>query len=547
VYQNVYQSVYFSGIMSTHFILDFRKKKVKYSKSDELYIRVRYYSDWIKNGKKLSVSTGIKCKIKDWDTNWSKTRKREPIKKTDKDYKSKNLLLKHKEKEINNVVSQIKWDNKIPSVELVKSYLRKSNVRKKENSINETHFLILLDFFYDYINSPNNITSVNTKRTINSSIKDIRRFSYEYQRKYNINLLVSDIDDDWMWSYIRDCDSRGLQPTTIKKRLGVLSHFGRWCNKEHKVNYIISRPSNFTIKSKRDIIFLERGEVKKLIEFDEFEINHPNHKKHLTYNHQEVEYIFDRVNTKKNDGKVKYTSYEVYKDMLLFLCGTGMRFGDMVGLRMDDYVFRKGDRTEGSFSFIMEKTNTRVTIPIEGYLHQIWKKYSRGKKYRQEYYVFPRTKFGNSISNQKFNLHIKDICKIVKLNRPVRKPKFTLEGKVKKGTDDTVSLWEVISSHIGRRTFIREHIELGTTPRLIMKMTGHRSQKVFDGYYEILDKDIEGINRNIFKETTSNTITDKKNDEKDTSIESKLKNLKNYFEQGLIPEDVYKKKVSDLF
>ena len=155
--------------------------------------------------------------------------------------------------------------------------------------------------------------------------------------------------------------------------------------------------------------------------------------------------------------------------MLLFLCGTGMRFGDMVRLRIDDYEFRDGNRTEGSFSFIMEKTNRRVVIPIEGYVHQIWKKYSRGKKYRQGYFVFPRTKFGNPISNQKFNQHIKEICEIVGLKRWVRKPKYNLQGKVIIGSDEQVPLYDLVSSHIGRRTFIREHIEIGTPPRKIMK------------------------------------------------------------------------------
>lgn len=528
--------------MSTSFILNFRKKKSEYSKTDELSIRVRYYSDWIKEGKTLSITTGIKCKIKDWDINWSKSRKREPIKKTDRDYKTKNLILKQREQEIKNIVSQIKWEDRIPTVDLVKSLLRKVNVRKKENSTTEIHFLILLDFFKKHINSQNNILSINTKRTLNSSIKNIREYSIQYQSENKIDLLVSDIDDDWMWGFIRFCDKNGLQPTTIKKRIGVLSHFGRWCNKEHKVNYIISRPPNFIIKSKKEIIFFNSDEVNSLIEFNEFNIDNSEHKKHLTYNHQEIEYIIDKVNTKRNDGKVKYTSYQVYKDMLLFLCGTGMRFGDMVKLKMDDYTFRKGNRTEGSFSFIMEKTNTRVTIPIEGYVHEIWKNYSRGKKLRQDYFVFPRTKFGNPISNQKFNFHIKEICKIVKLNRPVSNPKFTLEGKVVVGSDNTIPLWKMVSSHIGRRTFIREHIEMGTTPRLIMKMTGHRSQKVFDGYYEILEKDIEGFNRNIYKKTTP----EKQKNNSNYSLEEELKKLKTLYDKGLIPKDIYDIKVSDL-
>ena len=533
--------------MSTYFIQNYRKKKEDYIKSDELYVFVRYYSDGIGDGRTLNVRTGVKCKIKDWNPNWSKSRKREPIKKTDKDFKEKNLILLQKESEIKNIVTQIILGNKIPSIDLVKSHLRKVFERKKESSITEIHFLVLLDLFHKHVNSKNNHTSINTKRTSNGSIKDIKRFSYDYQNKNKIKLLISDIDDKWMWGFIHDCDERGLQPSTIKKRLGILSQFGRWCNKEHKVMYIISQPSNFKVQPKNDIIFLDRDEVNSLIEFDEFEINNPKHKEHLTFNHKEIEYIIDRVNTKRNDGKVIYTSYEVYKDMLLFLCGTGMRFGDMVKLRMDDYTFRKGDRTEGSFSFIMEKTNTKVVVPIEGYLHHIFKKYSRSKKYRQNYFIFPRTEFGNPISNQKFNQHIKSICKIVKLNRSVSKPKFTLGGKVVDGSDKKIQLWEVVSSHIGRRTFIREHIESGTPTRIIMKITGHRSQKVFDGYYDILEKDIEGVNRNLYKSNSLLETSLKKDNTTDSSQkEVDLKKLKSLYDKGLLPEIVYHEEVRKL-
>ena len=58
-----------------------------------------------------------------------------------------------------------------------------------------------------------------------------------------------------------------------------------------------------------------------------------------------------------------------------------------------------------------------------------------------------------------------------------------------KGTEISVELYEKVSSHIGRKTFIREQIESGTPPRVIMSMTGHKSQKVFDGYYNILKGD----------------------------------------------------------
>ena len=128
--------------MSTSFILNFRKSKEGYSPSDELIINLRYYSNGIKDGRLLNISTGVKCKIKDWKTNYKKTPQKEPIKKTDKDYKKKNLILKQKESELNSIIDQIKWEKKLPRVDLVKSLLRKENNQKKVNSVIEVHFLI---------------------------------------------------------------------------------------------------------------------------------------------------------------------------------------------------------------------------------------------------------------------------------------------------------------------------------------------------------------------------------------------------------------------
>ena len=334
-----------------------------------------------------------------------------------------------------------------------------------------------------------------------------------------------------MWGYINDCNERGLQPTTIRKRLSVLSQFGKWCNKQYKVKYVISPPTDFKVTSKKEIIFLNRNEVNKLLEFNEFNINNSIHKKHLTHNHKEIEYIIDKTKSVKNNFQVKYTSYEVYKDMLLFLCGTGMRYGDMVNLKIGDYNFKDEDRTKGSFSFYMEKTKDKVTIPIEGYVHDIWKKYSKNKY--SSLHFFPLTKFGNTVSVQKFNTHIKEICRIVGLNRRVKKPKFNVHCKIIPDTDVKIPLWETVTSHIGRRTFIREHIELKTPERVIMKMTGQRSREVFDVYYDVLESDIEGRNVKMYQD---NTLTNQSTPQKDSldtpELEEKLKKLKSLYERG---------------
>ena len=138
----------------------------------------------------------------------------------------------------------------------------------------------------------------------------------------------------------------------------------------------------------------------------------------------------------------------------------------------------------------MEKVPRKgiVKVPSNIISFNIYKKYSSGKK--RENFLFPRTRYGNPISNQKFNKHIKKVCEIIGINDLVEKPKFTIDGKVVEGTDTRIEKYNVISSHIGRRSFIREQIELGKHQREIMYQTGHTSLKVFNGYYDVKPSDL---------------------------------------------------------
>ena len=135
--------------MGVHFSLQYKKSKSDYLKTDELVISVRYYFQ----GKKLNVSSGVKCRIKDWNDDWEKTIKREPILKSDSDWKEKNLKLKDKESEIKNIVLQIEKDGEVPYVDIVKSYLRDNQYVKIKKSLKKIHFLTLFEMYEKWINS----------------------------------------------------------------------------------------------------------------------------------------------------------------------------------------------------------------------------------------------------------------------------------------------------------------------------------------------------------------------------------------------------------
>jgi integrase len=547
-----------------YFSLNYRKKKSEYKPNDELIILIRYYHkmDGEKNGKVLNHSTGIKVKLKDWDENWDKSKKREPIKKTDKDYKRKNLLLKQKERELQQIIGNLKVKEDIePLPKIVKSVLKKKRVERRKRTYSEVNFLYMFQLFETYVKEN---YKPSYKTTILTQIKYIREFCENYELKENISLLVEDINEEFIKSFVIWCyQNQNLQPSVLKKRLRGFTNFRQWMLRVQKQNISLTLPTNVITEGKNDIIYLTRDEIKKIFDFKDFDYANDNYHQYLKK--EELQFGFEtdeRTKIKSEELKKRtYTNYEIVKDMLLFLCSVGCRYGDMLNMKLDNFRFFKDetgkeDRTKGTWEFRMEKVPRRgkVVVPSNRISFHIWCKYSSGKVRGD--YLFPRTKFGNPISNQKFNKHIKEVCRIIGIEDLVDKPRFDIDGKPIKGTDVRVPKWNVVSSHIGRRSFIREQIELGKHQREIMLMTGHTSLKVFYGYYDIKPSDLwKNNNEMYFGFNLSDEVSKKKsyptvkkevssNDGK--SLEEKLKELKSYYEKGLLPELAYNDKVKEL-
>ena len=117
--------------------LNYRKPKEEYSKTDELTVCVRYYQN-LPNGKYKVVkkSTGVKCKLKDWDSDWHKSDNRHPIKSSDSNYLEKNRIIKDKSIELHSFIKDSSSNvnpnlkSKIPKGPLnLKWTTHKNNVR----------------------------------------------------------------------------------------------------------------------------------------------------------------------------------------------------------------------------------------------------------------------------------------------------------------------------------------------------------------------------------------------------------------------------------
>ena len=95
--------------------LNYRRPKSEYNSSDELMICIRYYHRCAKTNKTkiIKKSTGVKCRLSDWNSDWHKSSDRSPVKDSDPNFRKKNKLLKQKVKtfDIQELFKTVKNDS----------------------------------------------------------------------------------------------------------------------------------------------------------------------------------------------------------------------------------------------------------------------------------------------------------------------------------------------------------------------------------------------------------------------------------------------------
>lgn len=153
------------------------------------------------------------------------------------------------------------------------------------------------------------------------------------------------------------------------------------------------------------------------------------------------------------------------RDLFIIGLRTGLRISDF--LRLKEINLKKG-----FIEIETAKTGEPVVIPLHTQIKAILEK-RNGK--------LPYT-----ISDQKFNLYIKEICKSVGINEPTDGARMNPDTKRKEA--GTYPKYELISSHTCRRSFASNLY--GKLPNMvIMAITGHTTEAVFLKYIKITKKE----------------------------------------------------------
>lgn len=150
---------------------------------------------------------------------------------------------------------------------------------------------------------------------------------------------------------------------------------------------------------------------------------------------------------------------DMFRDMFLIGVYSGQRFSDYS-------VFEKADVRKGMIIKRAEKTETNSYIPLHPKLEHLLDKYNWEIR---------------TVSSQKFNKAIQQICKKAGFVDEVKKTKYLGSKKM----IERFQRWEIVTSHTARRTFITLSSEKGMPDHIIMSITGIRDPKTLKKYKKL--------------------------------------------------------------
>lgn len=213
-----------------------------------------------------------------------------------------------------------------------------------------------------------------------------------------------------------------------------------------------------TIAKDISIIKVFMGEAVDLEYTDNMKFKH----KKFAYNEEETDHVYltEAELNKLYELKITNKKLDEVRDLFIFGAWVGLRFSDFSNIKPENIVQIEGDYF---IKMITQKTKELVIIPCNPVVVEIFEKYAdRVNK-------LPKT-----ISNQKFNDYIKDVCNLAK---------FTEKGRVSAKPKETLA--DLVSSHTARRSFATNYYLQGFPTLDLMKITGHKTERSFLKYIRV--------------------------------------------------------------
>ena len=393
--------------------------RLKYPKIDKESLI--YFTASFKNeGKTFVYSTGENIHPKEWDFANKRPANLSGRKKDAELRRAIDIQLSRYSNFYIELLSRYKTINEVLTIEQAKEEF---NIEFKKVSKNTSDFFKVYDLFLIF-KKEDNSDQANTESTI-ARYEYNRNLLEGFQQSKNYNLRFNTINRDFYNSFISYCvQTKNHSANTLSRNVGLFKTFMNWAL-FHKYTYNDDYKTFKNIKRfKTDEIALTKEQVDEIANFD----------------------LGD------NDKLTRV------RDLFIFGCSTGMRYSNYSTIKKNDVV-------DDFINVVDAKDRSKsLSIPLNKFSRSILEKYD---------FKLPK------ISNQKFNNYVKELFEKMEYNLVVKKT-MRYGNEI---IETESSVYERVSSHTARRSFITIMKNEGVPDKVIMSYTGHKSIEVFNNYY----------------------------------------------------------------
>jgi len=409
------------------------------SKKPEAFLTARFFYRKIgqKNPSSVYAKTREKVKKEYWD---------KKHKKRTRDFEILNQQIRLNKTLLDIETFVVERFENSPIDEIDKKWLQqtinlyytpKGSINKQNTPKN------LIDYIEYFLEKKRNTLSLSIKKQMRVTKNKMIRLEEEL----GYPILLENIDEQFFNTYLDFCKKENYKFNTIEREW---TRIKRICRE--------AEADGFKFERRLDRLVVKKSKNEKEIEVP-----------YLSF--EELEHLanFD----------FKKEAHKNARDWLILSCYTGQRVSDF--LRFKKEMIYQDEEGRWFLNLTQVKDKENIIIPLASKAREVLEK-RNGE--------FPR-----KISEQKYNKHIKDLCKIAGFDKMMYGSRRKNINKGKKDLPkvfrDVIKMYpkhELITSHIGRRSFATNFE--GRIPRsLIMKVTGHKKESTFLKYIKKSDID----------------------------------------------------------
>lgn len=389
---------------------------------------------------KYSLSADMKIHPENWDS------KKQCYKPSVQNFKNKNEFLRKLKTKFDSLCDELLAEKRFVCTDTLRAELDKmfNRVRKTNKSeVEKTFEEHCLDWEKE-LSQKRKVTTVSKKRYALTSFKNFSR-ECGYKLDFTtINRTFATQYREWAYALTRE-DGEYVYSTdnTLNKYLSIVKEFLKWSYEEERHDCTDYKKIKELEGEYFDVIALSKDDIHKLMSIDFKTMTDEELKSYVTPR-DKLEYI---------------------RDGFVFRSLCGIRFSDFQNMDSSNFL---GNR----LNLVTKKTANPLHFELHPIAYKILLKYN---------YNIP------TLDNGRDNRVLKDLGRIAGFHEEIK------TAKKRKGQliYERKERWQVLTTHVARKTFITNCLNSGMQDHVVMKLAGILKPATLLRYINVTNKDIE--------------------------------------------------------